>query len=171
MRMETPYRINDTLLRSRISRPKAQFCMLSWFQGPGGQAANNAILGGLSLAQIQANTTRGSTPGLIDPARGRAGGRVYLEHEQPEDDTESDDSDTEQDSGASPVKGSPLIAGPASDGTATSAYESQKEEGDDKKDGGKTGEKGREEYGKKHDREEIMDLPAPKRQRMAYNGQ
>lgn len=66
--------------------------MISWFQGPRGQTANNAIIRGLTPAQIQANTTRGSTPGLIDPARGRAGGRVYLEDEGSGDDTESESS-------------------------------------------------------------------------------
>ena len=168
--METPYRVSDTLLRSRVSRPKAQFCILSWWQGPKVQAANNAILSGLSLAQIQANTTRGSTPGLIDPTRGRAGGRIYLEHEEPEDDTESEsDPDAEPNSGASLVEGKPLIAGPVSDGTTSSTYESQQEEVDDQKDGGDNGAEERDESGEKHDREETFDYPTPKRQRMDYN--
>ena len=121
MRMETPYRINDTLLRSRISRPRPHFYMISWFQGPRGQTANNAIIRGLTPAQIQANTTRGSTPGLIHPARGRAGGRVYLEDEGPGDDTESEssgsgesqdeesDEDSEEDEGNGDQEGEEVI--------------------------------------------------------------
>lgn len=153
--------------------------MLSWFQGPRGQTANNIILRGLTDAQIQANTTRGSTPGLIDPARGRAGGRIYLEYEGPGDDTESEssesDSDTEsgaiQDfSGGSPVEDSPPKAEPTSDQTASNHYESQEEESDDK-EGREDDEEEREEHDEEHDREGTIDLPPPKRRRMGHDDQ
>lgn len=89
MRMEPPYRISDVLLRSRVSRPRIHFSILSWFQHPRGLSVNNKIMQNLTHAQIQANTTRGSTPGLIDPAQGQDGGRVYRPDEGPEDDTAS----------------------------------------------------------------------------------
>ena len=154
--------------------------MLSWFQGPRGQAANDIILRGLTEAQIQANTTRGSTPGLIDPARGRAGGRIYLEYEGPGDDTESESSesgsDTESDavrdfSGGSPVESSPLKAEPASDDAASNGYESQQQESDDEEEGGEDDEEERGEHDEEHDREDTIDLPPPKRRRTGHEDQ
>ena len=76
------------LLRSRVSRPRVEFCILSWFEAPTVQhKTNNTVLAKLSAAQIQNNTTRGSTPGLINPALGQAGGRVYMKDEVPDSDT------------------------------------------------------------------------------------
>lgn len=53
--------------------------MLSWHTTSRASNANskrNAVLARLSPTQVQANTTRGSTPGLIDPALGPASARV-----------------------------------------------------------------------------------------------
>lgn len=65
--------------------------MLSWHTGSRQEATNDAILRALSQAQVRANTTRGSTPGLIDPGIGRAGGRVYRVGEDEGDDTQSEE--------------------------------------------------------------------------------
>ena len=161
--------------------------MISWFQGPRGQTANDLIVQKLTAAQVQANTTRGSTPGLIDPARGRAGGRVYLQDEGPGDDTESESSESDSDTesgvmreapGGSAVEGSPLKAEPidsetavASGETASGNYESQEEESDNEEEDGEDDKGEREEYGEKHDREETIDLPTPKRRCMEHDGQ
>ena len=84
------HRPSDMLLRSRVSRPRIQFSMLSWHTGSRQKATNDAILRALSQAQVRANTTRGSTPGLIDPVLGKAGGRIYRFGEDEGDDTESE---------------------------------------------------------------------------------
>ena len=67
------------LRASRTWRPK--FFILSWHT-KGRFATNNnrasAIRGMLSAAQIATNTTRGSTPGLINPSLGEQGGRIPL---------------------------------------------------------------------------------------------
>ena len=65
--------------------------MLSWHTGSRQEAMNDAILRALSQEQVRANTTRGSTPGLIDPVLGRAGGRVYRVGEDEGDDTGSEE--------------------------------------------------------------------------------
>lgn len=64
----------------RVQRPA--FTMLGW-HAKGKSAGNNvrerAVLAKLSQAQIAANTTRGTTPGLVDPALGEApGNRIAL---------------------------------------------------------------------------------------------
>lgn len=101
MRMSPPpYRPSDTLLRSRVSRPRIRFFILSWHTGPRQEATNDAILRALSPAQVRANTTRGSTPGLIDPFRGRLGGRVYRVGEGAGDDTDSEEEVEEEEEDA-----------------------------------------------------------------------
>ena len=67
MRMHGDHRPSEMLLRSRVSRPRVRFYMLSWFVGPNGASVNDEILRKLSPQQLEANTTRGSTPGLLDP--------------------------------------------------------------------------------------------------------
>ena len=55
------------VLRSRISRQRVSYCMLSWWLPP--SAASNAhVLDALSPMQWSTNTTRGATPGLVNPA-------------------------------------------------------------------------------------------------------
>ena len=88
MRIGVDDKPSVALLRSRVSRPRVHFSMLSWFEAPSAEhKTNDTVLKKLSLAQIQNNTTRGATPGLINPELGRAGGRIYLKKEGPEDDT------------------------------------------------------------------------------------
>ena len=64
----------------RIYRPKWK--MIAWHVKEGDDAQNDrkqSVLDDLTDAQKQANTTRGSTPGLINPALGEApGNRVDL---------------------------------------------------------------------------------------------
>lgn len=88
MRMSPNDKPSVSNVRSRVSRPRVSFSVLSWFEAPSAEhKTNDAVLAKLSDAQKLNNTTRGSTPGLIDPALGRAGGRVYLKNEGPGDDT------------------------------------------------------------------------------------
>ena len=88
MRISTNDKPSAALLRSRVSRQRVGFSILSWFEAPSAEhKTNDAVLEKLSAAQKQNNTTRGSTPGLINPALGRIGGRVYLKNEGPEHDT------------------------------------------------------------------------------------
>ena len=55
------------------------FKMVSWFRCTRRGAVRTSVLSTLSSQQIANNTTRGSTPGLIDPARGDIpGNRVPL---------------------------------------------------------------------------------------------
>ncbi|MCJ1412795.1 hypothetical protein MMC19_006894 [Ptychographa xylographoides] len=61
----------------RVWRPALS--LLAWhMRGTvhGRDRHRNAIFAKLTTAQIAANTTRGLTPGLIDPAQGEAGGRI-----------------------------------------------------------------------------------------------
>ncbi len=64
--------------------------MISWWTNPTAPG-NRPVIQSLTPAQIAGNTTRGSTPGLIDPALGEAGGRIP--HPIDEGDSEEDDSD------------------------------------------------------------------------------
>ena len=64
----------------RVWRPALS--LLAWhMRGTvhGRDRHRNAIFAKLTTAQIAANTTRGLTPGLIDPAQGEAGGRYVSE--------------------------------------------------------------------------------------------
>ena len=101
--------------------------MLSWHTGSRQEATNDAILRALSQEQVGANTTRGSTPGLIDPVLGRAGGRIYRVGEDEGDDTGSEEegewpeSESEEDIDDLIINGScgkvdSLIAGDAGNG-------------------------------------------------------
>ena len=55
------------VLRSRVSRQRASYFMLSWWL-PASAASNARVLDALSPMQRSNNTTRGSTPGLVNPA-------------------------------------------------------------------------------------------------------
>ncbi|KAL8826795.1 MAG: hypothetical protein Q9191_003578 [Dirinaria sp. TL-2023a] len=63
------------VLRSRVSRHRASFYMLSWWLSPS-VSSNSRVLDELSPDQRRNNTTRGSTPGLIDPSQGYNSGRI-----------------------------------------------------------------------------------------------
>ena len=82
MRMELENRPKWNAIQTRATRNWGQkFTMLSWHtkgKWRRGQpnASREAVLAMLTPAQVTANSTRGSTPGLIDPALGEAGGRI-----------------------------------------------------------------------------------------------
>ena len=67
--------------QQRIVRLRPHFHILSWHgvrQNPQLNPPTARILAGLHQWQIEANTTRGSTPGLYVPEMGEDGGRVPL---------------------------------------------------------------------------------------------
>ena len=82
MRMETENRPNWNAIQTRITRnwiPK--FAMISWhvrgrYRKDRPNPARDAVLARLSQEQRNAQSTRGTTPGLISPELGEAGGRV-----------------------------------------------------------------------------------------------
>jgi len=105
MRIEPSDRPTLDNLRSRNSRKKGVYHMISWWTrhtAPG----NQPVIQSLTQAQIAGNTTRGSTPGLIDPTLGEAGGRIP--HPVDEGDSEEDESDEDSppDDGSSSDPGS-----------------------------------------------------------------
>lgn len=72
-------RPSDNSLNQDGVRNRPKYGLLSWFPKQAHQARNtrrDTVIAMLSPAQIAANTTRGTTPGLIDPILGEAGGRV-----------------------------------------------------------------------------------------------
>ena len=101
MRIEGLNRPTEEVLRSRVSRPRPSYYMISWYSGPAAPS-NLRIINALTPAQRTNNTTRGSTPGLIDPAQGEAGGRIPHpgNHDDDDDDepTSSSGSRTDTDS-------------------------------------------------------------------------
>ncbi|KAL8791743.1 MAG: hypothetical protein Q9195_005681 [Heterodermia aff. obscurata] len=56
------------------------------------ESGEDEVEGYYPTIEAGAASSVGSTPGLIDPTRGRVGGRIYLLDEGPEDDTESESS-------------------------------------------------------------------------------
>lgn len=82
MRMERANRPSPNTLQMRACRYwRTAFCMLSWHTTSWDTNTNtkgDAVLARLSLSQLKANTTRGSTPGLIDPALGQTGSRILV---------------------------------------------------------------------------------------------
>lgn len=80
MRMELP-RANGNSLNQTSVRMRVRFCMLSWFAKTSPNKPNarrDQVLAMLTPNQINSGTTRGSTPGLINPGLGEAGGRILL---------------------------------------------------------------------------------------------
>ena len=74
--MDCTHRPNENALNMRLSRYwRPAYSLLSW-HGTGTSTKEVGILALLSRAQRASNTTRGTTPGLIDPNLGEAGGRV-----------------------------------------------------------------------------------------------
>lgn len=67
--------------------------MINWFTDPNG-GNNEPVIRALNPAQRVGNTTRGSTPGLIDPAQGEAGGRIPRPDESDIEDDSEDGVDT-----------------------------------------------------------------------------
>lgn len=95
MRIEPSDRPTLDNLRSRNSRKKQLYHMISWWTNPTAPG-NQPVIQSLTQAQIAGNTTRGSTPGLIDPALCEAGGRIP----HPIDEGDSGEDDTDDDSPA-----------------------------------------------------------------------
>lgn len=67
--------------------------MISWWTNPNAPG-NQPVIRTLTPGQVAGNTTRGSTPGLIDPALGEAGGRIP----DPDDEVVSEEDDSDDDS-------------------------------------------------------------------------
>lgn len=79
MRMPLEGRPDNNSLNQNSGVKRAKYGMQSWFPKPVRQAQNSrrdTALTMLSNEQITANTTRGTTPGPINPAVGEAGGRI-----------------------------------------------------------------------------------------------
>ena len=79
MRMPLAGRRNQNALNMENSRMRERYHMICWHPGTDPEKENLArqrVFSKLTSQQIAANTTRGSTPGLIDPLLGEAGGRV-----------------------------------------------------------------------------------------------
>ncbi len=79
MRMPLEGRPSDNSLNQDGVRNRPKYGLRSWFPKQVHQARNtrrDTVMAMLSPAQIAANTTRGTTPGLIDHILGEAGGRV-----------------------------------------------------------------------------------------------
>lgn len=81
--------VGDTRLRNSLNmrasrRAYPEYCLISWFgKGLDGgrlkHTARDETLLKLTQPQIAANTTRGSTPGLVNPSMGeRPGNRIQL---------------------------------------------------------------------------------------------
>ncbi|KAL9016788.1 MAG: hypothetical protein Q9185_005875 [Variospora sp. 1 TL-2023] len=82
MRIHGPSRPSShNIIQMHISRNRPKWGLLCWFTIALHHEKNGArdeALKMLSDEQINNNTTRGTTPGLIDPSLGEAGGRVPL---------------------------------------------------------------------------------------------
>ena len=73
--MSTP-RPNVNGLNMRCRRGRERFNMLSWHGTAPNQPWIDIVKSKLNPDQIRANTTRGLTPGLVNPFAGEAGGRI-----------------------------------------------------------------------------------------------
>ncbi|KAL9009733.1 MAG: hypothetical protein Q9173_005263 [Seirophora scorigena] len=82
MRIHGPSRPSShNIIQMHISRTRPKWGLLCWFTivlHDEKNGARDEALRLLSDEQIKNNTTRGTTPGLIDPVLGEAGGRVPL---------------------------------------------------------------------------------------------
>ena len=79
MRMSTP-RPGMNTLNMRGKRGRTNFNMLSWHGTSPNHTWIATVEAKLSQEQIDANTTRGLTPGLINPVAGEAGGRIINDY-------------------------------------------------------------------------------------------
>ncbi len=79
MRMPLEGRRRQNALNMESSRMRPRYNMISWHPTSNESKENEIrqrVMRKLTPQQIAANTTRGSTPGLINPLQGEAGGRV-----------------------------------------------------------------------------------------------
>ena len=95
MRIEPSNRPSIDTLRSRVSRPREKYHVISWFTSPT-SGMNPKIVNALTDAQRARNTTRGTTPGLIDP-HNKAAGRIPHSQEIPEEEGESESQSESED--------------------------------------------------------------------------
>ncbi|KAG7005139.1 hypothetical protein G7Y79_00021g050060 [Physcia stellaris] len=71
--------IDSNRLARKISRHRKTFCVLNWYGRGSAARLAEKLCEKLSLEQLQKNSTRGTTPGLIDPKKGDVpGNRVPL---------------------------------------------------------------------------------------------
>ena len=80
-RMHPTYRITNNTLQTRVGRFRAAFHLSKWVSGnPKSGPLEEKIVAAMVEKGIdpKANSTRGLTPGLIDPAQGEKGGRIPL---------------------------------------------------------------------------------------------
>ena len=81
MRMPLESRPSENSLNQNGVRNRQRNTMLSWHPNQFGQAQNarrTTVMAMLTTRQIAGNTSRGATPGLIDPVLGEAGGRIPI---------------------------------------------------------------------------------------------
>lgn len=81
--MSEPRPTGNTI-QTRLGRIRPDYFLLTWHTMQhmnGGSAKNDDVLRRLPQLQHDNNTTRGCTPGLINPAAGEAGGRIPFPHE------------------------------------------------------------------------------------------
>lgn len=79
MRMPLEGRRRQNALNMESSRMRPRYNMVSWHPTSDESRENEIrqrVMRNLSPQQIAANTTRGTTPGLINPLQGEAGGRI-----------------------------------------------------------------------------------------------
>lgn len=78
MRMEPENRLTTNRLNNLAGRTwRPLYKMIAWHGTPKGNGLSKytqVVINALSPGQIAGNSTRGSTPGLVNPAFGRAGG-------------------------------------------------------------------------------------------------
>lgn len=80
-RMHPEFRISNNTLQQRSGRFRQDFHIISWYSGNKKSHDIEARINQELLARDinpALNTTRGLTPGLVDPALGEAGGRIPL---------------------------------------------------------------------------------------------
>ena len=76
MRMEATNRPKVITIQNHTTRNwRRRFTLLSWYNAHS-TVKRNEVLAKLTAAQVAANSTRGTTPGLINPVLGEAGGRI-----------------------------------------------------------------------------------------------
>ena len=110
------------VLRSRVSRHRAPYYLLSWWLSPSAPS-NTRVLDELTSAQRRDNTTRGATPGLINPARGIDSERIP--HPRGDDVVEEESSDSELDYTATGSSGLDLAEALGADPSSTGYDDSQ----------------------------------------------
>ena len=72
-------KVHKNAFNQRLLRFRDSWCLLAWHQGRIPDPKTRAsVANRLSDQQIAQNTSRGTTPGLVDPSAGESGGRVPI---------------------------------------------------------------------------------------------